>query len=215
VADHVERDGKARSGNRLALALLAAGLLCPGAAPARPGPIDLRVEHVAPSAVIQLLRDQQCAAVSFIEVAHTGTISLDLRGVAVGDVLQEIARRAPAYRGETIDGRDVLYPAAPAFQTVLDGVEIREMPRVEASIRYLERLRKEVPAFAELAAPLVIGNAEHPIYTTKVSLRPRGRVIENLVDLLGPDPRVYFEFDKAMSGVPELSFERVKCAAPH
>jgi hypothetical protein len=186
----------------------------PGAPPGRRRPIALKVDEVAPSAVIQLLRDQQCAAVSFIGVARTRTISLDLHGVAVGEVLQEIAKWAPGYRAETINGRDVLYPATPPFQTVLDGIEIRELPRVEACDRYLERLRKEVPAFADLAAPVVYGDSRHPIYSTKVSLRPRGRVIEHLVDLLGPDPNVYFEFDKAPSGVPALSFERVKCGGP-
>jgi hypothetical protein len=186
----------------------------PGSPPPRQRPIELRVEQVAPRAVIQLLRDQQCAAVSFIERAPAGAISLDLHGVAVGEVLQEIAKRAPGYRAETIDGRDVLYPARPEFQTVLDGVEIQATPRLEATDRYLERLRKEVPALAELYSMVVIGDSRHPIFGAKVSLRPRGRVIEHLVDLLGQDPKLYFEFGKAMSGVSELIFMRVSCAAP-
>ena len=182
--------------------------------PHRPEPrrFDLKVESVPVSAVIRLLRERECSPVSFVDVAHPTPISLDLRRVTTADVLWRIAMSNPGFRTETIDGRDVLYPARPEFQRVVDGVVIQSMPRLDASYEYLDRLNKEVPGFAEMGPPFVNGDSQHPILRDRVSLRPKGRVIEHLVDLLGQDRALYFELIRAMSGVPELNFARVKCA---
>jgi hypothetical protein len=176
------------------------------------GPFDLKVEDVPVHAVIQLLRDRECSPVSFIDVAQPTPISLDLRRVTAAEVLRQIARSNPAFRAETIDGRDVIYPARPEFQKVVDGVVIQSTPRLDASYDYLDRLRKEVPAFANLASPFVLGDSRHPIFSDRVSLWAKGRVIEHLVDFLGQDRALYLEFTRAMSGVPELFFEWVSCA---
>ena len=177
------------------------------------GPFDLKVDNVPLHAVIQLLRERECAPVSFIDIAQPAPISLDLRRATVAEVLRQIAKSNPVFRAETIDCRDVLYPARPEFQKVVDGVVIQSMSRLDASYDYLDRLNKEVPAFADLVPPLLFGDFRHPIYADHVSLRAKGRVIEHLVDLLGEDRALYFEFTRAMSGVPELFFEWVSCAS--
>ena len=199
---------------------IAVAATAPRAASARPappklpnlGPFDLKVDNVSVLAVIQLLRSRECSPVSFVDVAHPAPISLDLRHVTAAEVLRQIAKSTPAYLAETIDGREVLYPATAEFQKVVDGVVIQSMPRLDASYDYLDRLNKEVPAFANLAAPFVLGDSRHPIFSDRVSLRAKGRVIEHLVDFLGQDRALYFEFITAMSGVPELNFEWVNCA---
>ena len=196
-------------------ALRAVGPVVRPAAPPKLGPFDLKTGTVPVKAVIQLLRDQECSPVSFIDVAHSAPISLDLRRVTAADVLRRIAQSNPGFRAETIDGRDVLYPARPEFQKVVDAVVIQSTPRWDASIDYVDRLNKEVPAFADLVSPFVFGDSRHPILSDRVSLRPKGRVIEHLVDLLGEDRALYFEFTRAMSGVPELLFQWVNCAGPH
>ena len=177
--------------------------------------IEITVQGASATAAVQLLRRQACAPVSFIAAARGGTVSLSVRGATVAEVLRQIAAQDPTYRAETIAGREVLYPAAPEFQVALAGIDIASTPRLEASYRYLERLRRDVPAFSTLAPPMVIGDSRHPIFSQKVTLRPTGRVIEHLVDLLGQNPDLYFEFGKAMSGVPELDFDMVNCAGAH
>jgi len=178
-------------------------------------PIEITIRGASASAAIQLLQRQSCVPVSFIAAARGGTVSLSVRGATVAEVLRQIAAQDPAYRAETIAGREVLYPAAPEFQVALAGIDIASTPRLAASYRYLERLRRDVPALSTLAAPMVIGDSRHPIFSEKVTLRPTGRVIEHLVDLLGQNPELYFEFNKAMSGVPELVFDMVNCAGAH
>jgi hypothetical protein len=199
----------------MGIALAVSAARAASAMPAPPqlpklGPFDLKVESVPVSAAVQLLRDRECSPVSFIDVSHSAPISLDLHRVMAAEVLQRIAKSNPAFRAETIDSRDVLYPAGAAFQRIVDGIDIQSMPRLDAADRYLERLHQE-PAFAHLVSQVILGDPRHPIFTAKVSLRAKGRVIDHLVDLLGEDPALYFEFTRAMSGVPELRFLRISC----
>ena len=176
---------------------------------------DIRVENVPVSNVVQFLRAQQCASVSFIEAAQAGRVSLDLQQVTVEEVLLNIAKQNPAYRSESIRGRDVLYPVAPEFQAILDHVAIQSKTRQAAVELYVDVLRKEVPALSNLVPPILFGDERRPMYSDVVSLRERGRVIEHFADLLGQDKTLYFEFIKARSGLPSLVFGRLPCAAPH
>jgi hypothetical protein len=178
-------------------------------------PIEITVQGASATAVVQLLRRQECAPVSFIAAPGERTVSLNVHGATVAEVLRQIAAQDPAYRAETIAGREVLYPAAPEFQLAISGIDIASTSRLDAAYRYLDRLGRDVPAFSTLAPPMVIGDSRHPIFSQKVTLRPTGRVIEHLVDLLGQNPDLYFQFSKAMSGVPELVFDMVSCAGTH
>lgn len=176
------------------------------------GLLDIRVENVSASGVVQLLRTQHCAAVSFIEASQAKALSLDLRQVTVSEVLREIAERDPAYRSETIGARQVLYPATSEFQEVLGPLTIQGQPRQSAAEIYVDVIRKQVSAFSDLVPPVLFGDERHPLYKDAVSLRERGRVIEHFVDLLGKDQSLYFEFIEARSGLPSLAFGRVPCA---
>ncbi len=180
---------------------------------AQNGVISLRVSDPSPEAVVALLRAQHCAPVSFISTHSLRTVTLDLQGVSVEEALRQIAVQDPTYRSDVIDERNVLYPAGPEFQHVVRNVEIADVPRLDASYRYLDRLGREVPAFSNLVAPVVFGDSRHPIFSTRVSVRRVGRVIEQLVDLLGEDRSLYLEFGKAMSGASELAFRKLACDA--
>jgi hypothetical protein len=175
--------------------------------------ITLHIEHAAVPEIVDLLRKRACAAVSFIPAVPPGEASIEASGATVPEVLGQIARRNPIYRSETIAGRDVLYPSTPEFQRVLDHVEIESKPRQAATEIYVDRLRKEVPAFLQLLAPMIIGNAGNPVYTDIVSLRARGRVIEQLMDLVGQNKRVYLEFFQAKTGRPAVIFTQLSCNA--
>jgi hypothetical protein len=175
--------------------------------------VDLRLENAPLSAIVQALNSGSCAAVSFIAATPEGKASVEAHGASVMEVLSDIARRCPGYRAETVAGRSVLYPISPEFQIVLAGIEIQSKPRQEALEEYVNLLRKRVPALAELTPQALIGDDRHPIYSASVSLRPKGRVIEHLIDLLGQDQALYFEFIRAYTGVPMVRFSRVHCAA--
>lgn len=192
----------------LAFAISASAVPSPGVET-----VTLRLENAPVSAIVAALHLRACAAVSFIAAVPEGEVGVEAKEASVPDVLSKIAQHSPGYRAETIAGRSVLYPVAPEFQTVIDRIEIQSKPRLEALEEYVGVLRKRVPAFATLTAQPLIGDDRHPIYSNPVSLRPKGRVIEHLVDLLGEDQALYFEFTRAYTGVPVVSFSRVHCTA--
>jgi hypothetical protein len=182
-------------------------------APSELKAIDIKIENASVSSVVQLLRTQECAAISFIEAAQSGTVSLSFERATVAEILSEVVRQDTAYRSETLGGRDVLYPAAPEFQAVVGDVEIQPQPRQAATELYVDLLRNAVPAFSDLVPPVLFGDDRMPIYSDKVTLRSKGRVIEHFVDLLGKDQDLYFAFIEARSGAPSLEFERATCTS--
>jgi hypothetical protein len=175
--------------------------------------IDMNVDKVPVSIVVEDLRIRECAAVSFIDSGQRSIVSLNLRDATAEEVLSKIAAQSSTYRSEKIAGRDVLYPAAPEFQAIVSNVDIQRQPRQEATEIYVGLLRRTVPALSGLIPPVLFGDSRMPIYSDKVTLRPRGRVIEHFVDLLGEDHSLYFSFVRARSGLPSLDFERLSCEA--
>ncbi|HTG35944.1 MAG TPA: hypothetical protein VLB76_23705 [Thermoanaerobaculia bacterium] len=173
--------------------------------------IDIKVDKVPVFTVVEYLRTHECAAVSFIDSGQRSVVSLNLRDATVEEVLSKIAAQSSAYRNENIAGRDVLYPTAPEFQATVDNVDIQHQTRQEATELYVDLLRRAVPAFPRLVPPVLFGDNRMPVYSDKVTLRSKGRVIEHFVDLLGKDQSLYFKFIKARSGLPSLEFERISC----
>jgi hypothetical protein len=193
--------------------LAIAALTASASPPVRVQSISLHLENAEVPEIVDLLHSRYCAAVSFVPAVPPGAATVDAADATVPEVLSQIARSNPAYRSETIAGREVLYPATPEFQIVVDHVDVKSKPRLDATGLYLDLLRKEVPAFSQLWPPFMIGNPRHPVYSDVVTLRARGRIIEHLVDLLGQNERVYFEIIEARSGVPVVVFEQLRCMA--
>lgn len=182
--------------------------------PLRPpfvGTIDLDLPETTVRAVIAMMRERYCAGVSFIPAPGDQRLRLAVHGASVEQVLQEIAARKPVYRHETIGGHDVVYPATPEFQAVLGGVDVRETGRFAAIYKYLPLLKAQVPALARLAGPNMFGNLQLAFFTQPVSVRERGRVIDQLMDLLGANPRIYMTFVTAPTGVPAMDLGEVEC----
>jgi hypothetical protein len=173
--------------------------------------IDIKVDKAPVSTVVEYLRTRECADVSFIDSEQRSVVSLNLRGATVEEVLSNIVAQNSAYRSENIAGRNILYPAAPEFQAIVENVDIQRKARQEATELYVDLLRRAVPAFSRLVPPVLFGDNRMPVYSDKVTLRPKGRVIEHFVDLLGEDHSLYFRFIKARSGLPSLDFERLPC----
>lgn len=182
--------------------------------PLRPpfvGTIDLDLPETTVPAVIAMMRERYCAGVSFIPAPGDQRLRLAVHGGSVEQVLQKIATQKPAYRLETIGGHAVVYPASPEFQAVLGGVDVRETGRFAAIYKYLPFLKAQVPALARLAGPNMFGNLDLPFFTQPVSVRERGRVIDQLMDLLGANPRIYMTFVTAPTGVPAMDLWEVQC----
>lgn len=175
--------------------------------------IAIKVDKVPVSMVVEYLRTHECAAVSFIDSGQRSAVSMNLRDATVEEVLSKIAAQSSTYRNENIAGRNVLYPTAPEFQATVDNVDIQHQTRQEATELYVDLLRLAVPAFPRLVPPVLFGDNRMPVYSDKVTLRSKGRVIEHFVDLLGKDHGLYFKFIKARSGLPALEFERLSCGA--
>jgi hypothetical protein len=190
-------------------------LVTPGrAAGAVEASVDLDARNATVAGVVDMLRRDHCAAVSFIEAREKQSVTMTLRHVSVLAVLAEISARIPAYRFEVINGRAVLYPSTAEYQTIVSGVNITKVRRFDAADRFIAHLRRTTPPFAGLALPsrgyLTLGPS--PFFDEPVSLRKEGRVIDQFVDLLGHGSRVYFEITKAPTGVPAFGFGQVMCA---
>ncbi len=175
--------------------------------------IDLDLPETTVPAVVAVMRERYCAGVSFIPAPGDQRLSLAVHGGSVEQVLQEIAAQKPVYRHETIGGHDVVYPATPEFQAVLGGVDVRQTGRFTAIYKYLPQLKTAVPFFGRLAGPNMVsfGGPELAFFSQPVSVRERGRVIDQLVDLLGANPRIYMTFVTAPSGVPAMDLGQVEC----
>jgi hypothetical protein len=187
----------------------------PGASPR----IDIEAHGATTAAVIAQLRGAHCVPVSFVEVESGQHLDLSLHQVTAPEVLQKISATISAYRFEAIRGRLVLYPTRPEYQAIVAGVDIAQQPRFGAASKYIETLRHAVPSFSKLASPgfLTLALGPSPFFDEQVTLRPKGRVIEHFVDLLGRAPRVYFNIAPAPTGVPAFSFDETSCppvAAP-
>ena len=175
--------------------------------------IDLEVHDLSVSALIALLRSRHCAAVSFVLAAGPQNLSLHTQHAPIDAILGEVAHRLPAYRFERIDGRAVLYPSASDYQAVVDDVAISKTPRFAATDQYILLLRHRLASFSTLALPSMVGSVlgDSPFHREPVSVRGKGRVIDQLMDLLGRNARMYLGIRRAPTGVPAFEFGRIEC----
>jgi hypothetical protein len=160
--------------------------------------------------VVRELRKQSCVAVSFIDRRGGETIVIKASSTPE-DVLVAIATQTRTYKFETINGRLVLYPIEADFDRELSGISIHAMPRIEAVDTYVADLRGAGILPGLLMTP-VVGELRAPLYRERVSVRERGRVIDQMTDLLGSSQMLFFEIPRAPSGRPYIQVESVDCS---
>lgn len=163
------------------------------------------------SSVVQDLRSRFCAPVSFISHrGDSGLVDDGNMGTSVEEALGSIARRTGSYRLETIDGRLVLYSTEPEFGREMEGVKIKGVSRAQAADAYVDLLRAR-KLFPDLLSVPIVGDDRAAVYNEKVELRKRGRVIDQLIDLLGKDTSLYLEVLTAPSGHPYVLLGQLAC----
>jgi hypothetical protein len=110
----------------------------------------------------------------------------------VKELLNELLSRRHEYRRETILDRIVIYPVNPQYQRIVTNVQIEGVGRREAEERYIKMLQARYSDFRDFdLSYLTIGfGGPGPAETDPVSLRPRARVIEHFMQLLGDDRKL-------------------------
>lgn len=127
------------------------------------------------------------------------------------EALAELLLRAPAYRCERFDGHVLLYPRAPLWDSRLAGAAGTPgtaMPRLQAAMALIARLRAAMPALADLSDPDMVGDSGSPVHADTVALPAEATVVEHLAALLGPDPHLVLSLTRMDGGGRYLHFER-------
>lgn len=160
--------------------------------------------------VVQDLRVTFCSPISFIDRRGGEVVEIDVLGPDVESVLATIARQTGTYSYEKVNGRSVLYPSDGVFQRKVAWTGARAVSRVDAADAYVLFLRNN-GIFRELLLTPIVGNPNASVYSEKISIRGQGRIVDQLIDLLGDDAELYLELPQAPSGRPFIRFRRLDC----
>ena len=158
---------------------------------------------------VHSLRDVRHLPIHFVQ-ADDRIEGIELE--SQGDLQTELGAlvaQVPAYRWTEIAGHTILYPRTAVWDAQIDGVLIADVPRLEAATNFVAQVRATVPELADLAEPPLIGNPHSPVYQQTVSLTPAGSILEHLVNLAGPYPRIVFTIERGPFGDRVLHFGQV------
>jgi len=171
--------------------------------------ISISVSKVPVPAFMEILHESSHSPVSFIDAGGSQDLTMQVTNARLTDVLREVSRQVPAYMVDVVQERVVLRPRRPEYQSVVRGIDLKDVERFEAAGRYASELARQVPFFADLGGPPLLGNPNIPLFKEKVSLDPEATVMQHLAQLLGDDPKVVFLLIKAKSGAPMLALSQV------
>jgi hypothetical protein len=168
---------------------------------------DFKHQPGAVAGFVRGLRGAGGVPVNFIRADEEVEIGARPGGVGVDEALDWLVAQTARYRWDEIGGRYVLYPADDVWQSVVSGIEIKDVPRLDAASLYTDAARAQVAALADLAGPVMKGDPRSHVFTDPVSLRPSATVLEHFVELLGDDERLAFTVERSLSGVRVMHFE--------
>ena len=145
---------------------------------------------------VKSLQDDHKVPLCFIEPdIHTTArkdISFDLHDVSVKSVLDTVVSQVPILKYRLINGRLVLFPDERKYLLPM-AVDIENLARFRAVDAYIDKLAERYPSeFGSLLGPSIKGFPGAPIYADKVTVKGTATVLEQLVQLLGDDPRLIF-----------------------
>ncbi len=115
---------------------------------------------------------------------------------SAGDIaleLRQLVDRNPSIRVLEFKSRAVLIPVTfqEAANLIVEGVDIRDTPRSEAILRYLEHVR--LVSDQEIDIGVVFkGQFNSPAFEDEVTLSARSSLVEHLCELLGDDRELGF-----------------------
>jgi hypothetical protein len=129
---------------------------------------------------------------------------------SVRNVLDKIVSQNPIYLLQTLNHHLILYPNFPKYHFVVKGIDVINISRIDAAIKYVSHLRRQFPEFADLIVLPALGNPQSFVFTDQMSLEEEMTVIEGFSQLLGDEKSVVFSIIKAKSGVPIFALESFK-----
>jgi hypothetical protein len=161
---------------------------------------ELSMQDVEVVRILQTLQYQFQAPINFIQAGEDNPTTVDVVNGTVRDVLQQITSQNPRYYIREVGGRLILMPRNPLFDKAVEGVGIANLPRLEAFRAYVATLKESLAGFEEIIDAAMIGNPEHSMAASPITLSPRASVLGHLVELLGTDDTTLFALQKCPGG---------------
>jgi len=161
----------------------------------------------AMSHFVRRLREIQHVPVNFIQADEQVEV-LEPVDDRIEGMLDALITQAPIYRWSNLNGRYVLYPRDAVWDTQISGIQITDVPRLEAGTEFVTQVRSRLPEF-DLSEPPMLGDPRSPVYTQPVSLPASGSLVQHLVALLGVDPQIIFTIEPSPFGDRVLHFGQV------
>jgi hypothetical protein len=156
----------------------------------------LRMQDLSGSTTegVNVLRRKYGVPVSFISVPNEKPQTVQFRDeeLTLREGLDQFVRSREAYTYSLVSDHLVVYPKSGPFKKVIGGVDIRNTPRLDATVAFVEYLKRTDADFGNLIRPGIRGYPWAPLYTDRVSLPEEATVLEHFVALLGDDPNVMF-----------------------
>jgi hypothetical protein len=172
---------------------------------------DFSVSDAKVSEVINLLRTSYLVPVSFIEATSDQHVTFSIEKGTVRDVIEHVIAQSPEYRWMVVNERLVVYPDRPEYETtIVTGVDLAEIPRLDAARQYIDHLKSETEAFEKLSGVVMKGEPGSPVYATIVSMSTQAPVISHFVEILGADPYLVFSIQSTQTGYFVFFFEEIK-----
>jgi hypothetical protein len=163
----------------------------------------------AVSRFVRTLRDTWHMPVSFIQ-ANDESDEIRVRASEhMQTMLDALISQAPVYRWSHIVEHYVVYPRTRIWDAQVGDVQIANVPRLKAATQFILQARAAIPELADLSEPPMLGDPCSAVYSQLVSLPPTTSILEHLVALLGPDPRIVFTVELTRFGDRVLHFDRV------
>lgn len=162
---------------------------------------------------INVLRHKYGVAVAFISVAGEKAEDVQFRDeeLTLRNALDEFVQSRDGYTHSLVGDRLMVYPKSGPFKKVIGGVDIRNAPRLEATVAFVEHLKRTEAEFRNLIGPGIKGDPRAPVYADRVSLPEEATVLEHLAALLGDNPNVTFSIvDGLRPGIRVCVLEQVQ-----
>jgi len=160
--------------------------------------------------VVKRLHSEYGIPICFIQSERQETVTIEYPSGPLRALLDNLIEAGGTYQYEVFDSRVVLFPKEDKYSAEVSGIRIKDKPRLEAAQSYVSQLQAQLPAYSTLIAPYVLGDPRSRVYVDPVSVSHDGILPEQLVQLLGNDPRLVFIIIPAKSGTPVLFFREVK-----
>ena len=157
--------------------------------------VRLRDMSASATEAINVLRHKYGVPVSFISDAGEKAEAVQFRDewLTLREALDQFVRIREGYTYTLVSDRLIVYPKSGPFEKAIGGVDIRDVPRLQATQAFVEHLKRTDAEFERLVPPIIRGDPDRaPVYTDRVSLPEEATVLEHLAALLGDNPNVMF-----------------------